>query len=63
MMTEETAHRCNTPACKSATPGGCSGCTLAYDCTRASSGVPLAWPLIALFLVGIVALAVGSVGG
>jgi len=36
---------------------------LAYDCQRASTGVPLAWPLAALLLVGIVTIAISSFGG
>ncbi|MGD9667756.1 MAG: hypothetical protein AB7U75_01730 [Hyphomicrobiaceae bacterium] len=63
MSTEQTLQRCGSPACKSAVPGGCSDCTLAYDCARASGGVPLAWPLVALLLVGIVTLVVGSFAG
>ncbi len=62
MSTQNNAHHSTSPACKSATPGGCSDCTLAYDCARASTGMPLAWPLVALLLVGIVTIAIGTFG-
>ncbi len=62
MSTEHNAHRCSSPACKSATPGGCSDCTLAYDCQRNWIGYPLAWPLVAILLVGVVTLAIRGFG-
>lgn len=62
MSTETTIHRCSSPACKSATPGGCSDCALAYDCARQSAGYPLAWPLVALALVSVVAIAIKGFG-
>ncbi len=64
MSSENAEHRCSLPACKSTTPGGCSDCNLAYDCQRAASGVPsFMWPLAALLLVGIMAIAFNSFGG
>lgn len=62
MSSEETAHRCETPACRSDKPGGCSDCTLAYDCRRASTGVRLAWPLIALLVVAVLTLVFRTFG-
>lgn len=63
MTTEQTEQHGSLPACKSATPGGCSDCTLAYDCRRAASGIPFMWPLAALVLVAIMAIAVSAFGG
>jgi hypothetical protein len=44
------------PACRSAQPGACSGCGLAFDCQRAQSGRVWAWPLVAIVLIGAVAV-------
>ncbi|MCB1503387.1 MAG: hypothetical protein KDJ47_00270 [Hyphomicrobiaceae bacterium] len=49
-MSTEHVERCNSPACKSATPGGCSDCSLAYDCQRSWTGQTLRWPLLVIAL-------------
>lgn len=44
------------PSCRAATGGGCSGCGLAYDCERARAGRMWAWPLVAILIVGTLAV-------
>jgi hypothetical protein len=62
MSTEQTRYSCSSPACKSATPGGCSDCSLAYDCQRSATGFPVPWPLVAIALVGLAMFAMSGFG-
>ena len=55
MMRSEPTVR--VPACKSNRPGGCSTCTLAYDCASMQDGGRIApWPLAALLVIGLMSL-------
>ncbi|MCG8561704.1 MAG: hypothetical protein MI824_18045 [Hyphomicrobiales bacterium] len=56
MINSEPTFR--VPACKSKRPGGCSTCTLAYDCASLQGGRAVPWPLVALLVIGVMPLLV-----
>lgn len=46
---------CRVPACKSRQPGGCSTCTLAYDCVSLQRGRIVPWPVVGFLVLGVMA--------
>jgi len=43
------------PACRPEQPGTCARCDMAYDCQSKMSGRFLAWPLVALAVIAVMA--------
>jgi hypothetical protein len=56
MSTSDIEQDVYRPACQARSGAECANCSLSYDCVKARAGRAWAWPLVALVLVGVVAL-------